>query len=119
MFYDRSHIIFLEGEITDTEFIDVRPAASFEKGHPHGFKNAHYSNYLNEDNSAFKSREEIIQAFKDDGIDLTKKIVFSCEAGVTACISEVAAKIAGCESTSIYDGSMQEYAKHGKPEFLN
>jgi thiosulfate/3-mercaptopyruvate sulfurtransferase len=54
----------------------------------------------------------------EDKIDTSKHLVFSCGGGITACINETAARIAGATKTSIYDGSFQEYSQKGKPDFL-
>ncbi|CAI2377059.1 unnamed protein product [Moneuplotes crassus] len=107
-----------KGETDEFEFIDVRNIDNFDKGHPHGFKNSFCMKYLTEDRSTFKPKEEISKQMEDDGVDGSKHIIFSCGAGVTACINELAAKIAGVEKTSIYDGSFQEYSTKGKPDYL-
>ncbi|CAI2376993.1 unnamed protein product [Moneuplotes crassus] len=107
-----------KGETDDYEFVDVRNAANFEKGTPPGFKNSFCFDYVTADKSTFKSKEEIEKQLLEDGVDVNKHIVFSCGAGVTACISELAARIAGAQKTSIYDGSYQEYCKKGRPECL-
>ncbi|CAI2374942.1 unnamed protein product [Moneuplotes crassus] len=107
-----------KGETDQYEFVDVRDSKRFREGHPHGFKNQCYQCLLTEDNSAFKSKEEISKQMEEDGVDTRKHIVFSCGSGVTACISELAAEVVGVEKTSVYDGSYTEYSKRGKPDFL-
>jgi thiosulfate/3-mercaptopyruvate sulfurtransferase len=39
----------------------------------------------------------------------TKKLIFSCGSGVTACIPALAAELAGYTDITIYDGSWSEW----------
>jgi thiosulfate/3-mercaptopyruvate sulfurtransferase len=87
-------------------------------GYPHGFKNSHCNKFLNEDLNEFKSIEEINKVIEEDKIDISKHVVFSCGAGITTCISELAIRLAGGEKTSVYDGSQQEYGIKGEPDYL-
>lgn len=110
--------LFIEEGSTDYEFIDARVPTHYEKAHPHGFKNSYCYKLLNADKNEFLSMEEINKVIEEDNIDLSKHIVISCGAGITACISELAFRQAGAQKTSIYDGSAQEYEKKGKPDYL-
>ena len=92
---------------TDHEFIDSRGTANYEKGHPIGFRSSPYEKYLDEDQSSFKNVEDLQRIFEEENIDTGKSIVFSCGAGVTACIGETAAVLVGAKHTSIFDGSFQ------------
>jgi len=38
-----------------------------------------------------------------------QRVVFSCGSGVTACILALAAKVAGYDALSVYDGSWSEW----------
>ena len=67
----------------------------------------------------FKPKEDIQKQFEQDGVDTKKQMIFSWGAGITAWIEETAAVLAGASKTSIFDGSYQEYSKHGKPDFSN
>ena len=61
---------------------------------------------------------DILQfVFQLEGIDINKKLIFSCGTGVTACIAETAAKLVGAKHTSVYDGANQEFSKYGNPDF--
>lgn len=99
--------------------VDVRAPSSRAKGEIPGFKGCFCNEFLSDDQTTFKTKEEIENRFKEDNIDLTKKLTFSCGAGITACINEVAARLVGAQETSIFDGSYQEYAKKGIPDFSN
>lgn len=100
-----------------SHLIDVRAPAAFGKDTLPGMSNVPTSVYLNDDQTRFLSRDELLSKFSSNDISLDKPITFSCGAGITACIGEVAAKIAGAEKTSIFDGSYSEYAQKGKPDF--
>lgn len=106
----------IESDKTNHEFLDARGQEHFDKSHPYGFKCAHYSKYLDNDTS-FKSSEEIKSLLDQEGIDIDKEMIFSCGGGVVACITETASIIAGATNTAIYDGSLQEYQKYGEPDF--
>lgn len=71
---------------------------------------------MNEDRTMFKPVEEIVEKFKEHNIDLTKIITFSCRSGITSCISELAARLAGATRTANFDGSYQEYSTKGIPD---
>lgn len=97
----------------------MRPDSSRAKGEIPGFKPCHFEKLLSEDKTMFRSKADILAEFKSDKIDTSKKLTFSCGAGITACISEVAAKLAGIKETAVFDGSYQEYNKKGIPDFSN
>lgn len=105
-------------ENNDTlDLIDVRKPDHVNKGTLPGFRNSYCEKYLTEDLTKFRSKEEIQQILNDDGVNISKQLVFSCGAGITACINEVAALLVGAKDTSIYDGSYQEYSKKGEVDF--
>lgn len=57
------------------------------------------------DNGILKEHEELKQVFNEHGVDLNKKTIHSCNTGNTACIVDLAYRLAGGENTSVYDGS--------------
>ena len=78
------------------------------KGNITGSLNVPFESLI--DNGIMKERDELRKIFADYGIDLNKETVHSCNSGNTACIVDLAWKIAGGNSKSaIYDGSWQEY----------
>jgi thiosulfate/3-mercaptopyruvate sulfurtransferase len=48
------------------------------------------------------------ELFKDQ-IANKNTLVFSCGSGITACVLDLAATIAGYKNTKVYDGSWTEY----------
>ena len=78
-------------------------------GHIDGSINLPFEEVLNKDKT-FKSAEDILAKFNNVKTD--EQVVLSCQAGVTACILEVALLSAGHNpaKTSMYDGSWGEYS---------
>lgn len=111
------NFFILEEKKDEYAFIDSRIKENFDKGHPLGFDNLFFPILLSEDKSSFKPKDEIKRILLENNFDTKKKLVFSCGAGITACIVEAASKLAGATITSVYDGSFQEYSKHGDPDF--
>ena len=58
-----------------------------------------------------KSPEEIKKILADKNVDFSKKIITSCNSGMTASYLFAALKHAGHENTRLYDGSFSEYSK--------
>ena len=106
-----------KGQHNHLQIIDVRDPLSYRAGTIVGAMNDPYASYLNPEKTRFLSKEELQKMFKTNGIDISKSLSFSWGAGVSAAISEVAAKIAGAPQTSVFDGSFQEYSTKGKPDF--
>lgn len=50
-----------------------------------------------------------LQAIFKEKLDKKNTFVFSCGSGITACILDLAATMAGYENTKVYDGSWTEY----------
>jgi thiosulfate/3-mercaptopyruvate sulfurtransferase len=50
-------------------------------------------------------------------VNKEQKLIFSCGSGVTACITALAAELAGYSNISVYDGSWSEWglASSGLP----
>ncbi|WP_170066817.1 sulfurtransferase [Vibrio gangliei] len=57
----------------------------------------------------YKSVEEIRTLFDQVGMDPSKKWIFSCGSGMTACIVILAAYACGYTDISVYDGSWSEW----------
>ena len=107
------------------ELVDARAAARFQgtvgdhreglrSRNPNipGSKNVPFSTLLNED-TTYKSDEEIKALFEEAGVDLNKEIVSSCGSGLSACLLQLglAAIGQGTGKRTIYDGSWSEYGK--------
>ena len=60
-------------------------------------------------NNILKPNKDLAKIFLQKDIDTTQTSVFTCQAGVTACIAELALTILGGEKTVLYDKSWQEY----------
>ncbi|TNV76565.1 hypothetical protein FGO68_gene2944 [Halteria grandinella] len=60
----------------------------------------------------FLNQDELIAKFKSVGVKdpLKDEVVFCCQRGITACIIEFALRSVGNENTSVYDGSLEEWA---------
>lgn len=62
----------------------------------------------------FLPREQLIEVFKKKGglADPQKDpVILTCQRGITACIVNFALQIIGNTNTSVYDGSLEEYAE--------
>ncbi len=103
--------------------IDARSAGRFEgtepeprqglrSGHIPGSKSLPFPEVLN--GHQMKSNNELIEIFHSLGTN-DQPLTFSCGSGLTACITLLAAHIAGHNDLSVYDGSWSEW---GKPSDL-
>lgn len=62
------------------------------------------------DDGSLKGKEELAEMFAKKKVDLTRPMVFSCNAGIMANVGLQAAKKAGATApTLLYDGSYMEY----------
>ena len=110
-----------ETEDADTTVFDSRFSHIYQQmGHINGSFNVPLSEVLNEDKT-FKDPQEILAKF--GYVDRDDQVVLTCQAGITACILEVALLSAGHnpEKTSVYDGSWGEYSqkiKNWKKNFI-
>ena len=77
-------------------------------GHVQGSKNLPFQLLLNQDRT-FKKRNELINIFDKNEIEIDKDIAFTCGSGVTACILGLANSIISGKKPTIYDGSWSEY----------
>jgi thiosulfate/3-mercaptopyruvate sulfurtransferase len=123
---DIDQIIEVSGKITkegsDLQIVDCRPPLRFKgevdeprptkrRGHIDGSINVFFKDLL-DDNSCFKSNEELIAEFKMRNVDVNKHTIFSCGSGCTACIDIFAMSLIDkFENCKLYDGSWAEYVK--------
>ncbi len=102
--------------------IDARPAARFQgtapeprphlrSGHMPGAKNLPFTDVT--EGTKLKPRDQLQSQFEQLGVT-NQVLSFSCGSGLTACVVELAATVAGFENTSIYDGSWSEWGEPGE-----
>ena len=82
----------------------------------HGGQNGRIPGALNlpfgqlfDDDGTFKSPAELTASFEAAGVDMTQPVTTTCGSGVTACVLLFAARLAGKNDVSLYDGSWQEW----------
>ncbi len=97
--------------------IDARPKARFLGEEPEfrpGLRSGHMPSAINLpiaeilNNKTMKNAYQLAQIF-EALMPQKQRLVFSCGSGVTACILALAAKIAGYDALSVYDGSWSEW----------
>ncbi|MDO5511569.1 sulfurtransferase [Corynebacterium sp.] len=87
---------------------EPEPRPGLRPGHIPGSVNLPYPQVY--DNGHLKSPEQLQQMFREvvgDRRDLT----FSCGSGVTACVTALAATVAGYEDLAVYEGSWSEWGR--------
>lgn len=93
--------------------LDARDKATHDAGHIPGAKNIFFKEYLTE-NGSFKSKEDMLKVFEKHGVDFSKKIRTSCQTGMSATTSYMAAMIAGAKDIRNYDGSFSQWSKYSE-----
>lgn len=87
---------------------EPEPRPNLRSGHMPGAFNLPYTQVLNE--GVMKSGNELSEVFSAHD---SKRVIFSCGSGVTACILALAAEVAGTTDWSVYDGSWAEWGRLG------
>lgn len=87
---------------------DSEPRPGLRKGHIPGSKNLPFNQVINPDGT-LKSRRELIEIFKNAGIDTHSPVVTTCGSGITASILCLALAVAGQTNSPVYDGSWAEW----------
>jgi thiosulfate/3-mercaptopyruvate sulfurtransferase len=95
-----------------TPLLDGRIAKYYQKAHIPTAVSLPLDHVM-DGNYSFLPREEMIARFQSVGVKnpLTDEVVFCCQRGITACIIEHALRTLGNENTSVYDGSLEEWAQ--------
>ncbi len=102
----------------DYKILDARSNPRFLAQAPEprpGIRGGHIPNSINLpfahllDGPGFKKIEALQQIFLKLGVKDTHRLIFSCGSGITACIILLAARIAGLDNLSLYDGSWSEW----------
>jgi thiosulfate/3-mercaptopyruvate sulfurtransferase len=68
-----------------------------------------YGELFDATTGAMKPLEELRQAFKNAGVDMTRPIVTTCGSGVSALVLTLALYRLGVRGTALYDGSWAEW----------
>lgn len=106
------------------QVVDARGAARFfarepeprpgvSGGHIPGSFNVPYSEIVSADGT-MKTKEALVQLFRDRGIDLARPVVTTCGSGITAAIDLLALSLLGAKDNGLYDGSWAEWG--GRPD---
>lgn len=88
------------------EGVAPEPRAGVRSGHIPKSKSLPYAELLN--GSVFKSSEEINNIYRDKNPN-SKRMIFSCGTGITACVLALGAHVSGYTNISVYDGSWTEW----------
>ena len=110
--------LLLVKETPGVDVVDARSAGRFyanepeprvgvRGGHIPNSKNIPFNNVLN--NEGMQSTDVLLSLFKEQGLDMDRKLIFSCGSGVTACILALAAYQVGYTNIAVYDGSWSEW----------
>jgi len=82
-------------------------------GHIPGSINLYYDDLL--ENGSFKSAESLRKSLSDRGILDAERTIIYCGGGVSATIDGLACLLSGYTNVGIYDGSMGEWIRDGRP----
>jgi len=101
--------------------VDARPEGRFRGTEPEprgipsgnipGSWNLPFANLLHEDGT-MKSRPELVDQFRQAGVDLNEPVITTCGSGVTAAILSLALEVIGHHRHSLYDGAWAEWAQN-------
>jgi len=111
-------------ESRSAQVLDMRPAGRFtgeapeprpnlSSGHMPGALSLPSSELVA--NGSLKPAAQLLDAFRQAGVDLDKPLITSCGSGVSAAIANLALEVAGMPQPKLYDGSWTEWASRGKP----
>ncbi len=84
------------------------PRPGSEAGHIPGSANLPQGALFNPDNE-WKRGDELREAFREAGVDLSKPMVATCGSGITACVLLFGAHLLGKDDSKLYDGSWAEW----------
>nr|AEV92812.1 thiosulfate sulfurtransferase [Urechis unicinctus] len=88
--------------------VDVRPAPEFAN-HIKGSVNIPLPLLPDPATGEVRSPDELKQIFSNNGVDIRKSFVATCEVGVTACAAVLLARLFDNNGVTVYDGSWQEW----------
>jgi thiosulfate/3-mercaptopyruvate sulfurtransferase len=84
------------------------PRPESRPGHIPGSYNVPFNVLINED-STYKTPDQLKEQFDKAGVDLNKPIITSCGSGVTACVLLFTLDQIGHTQNALYDGSWSEW----------
>jgi thiosulfate/3-mercaptopyruvate sulfurtransferase len=87
---------------------EAEPRADMASGHIPGSRNLPFMNLYNADGT-WKRGDDLITAFTEAGVDLTKPMITTCGSGVTAAVLLFGAHLTGKTDVALYDGSWSEW----------
>lgn len=94
--------------------LDTRPPNMVEAGAIPTSVNIPAGSFLSQDDKTLKSKEEIEALLKGSGVDTSKPVTLSCQAGVMAALAHAALEQTLFQEKGqavVYDGSYSEYAQ--------
>ena len=92
---------------------EPEPRPGLRGGHVPGARNLPYARLVAGDGTMLP-RVELLERFKEAGLDLDKQVITSCGSGVSACALALALEIVGHRRYAVYDGSWAEWG--GRPD---
>lgn len=98
-------------ENTKGIILDARGARDFENDNIQNSINVPYNDLFNPMTGLMKSKEELLEVFKEHNVDLSKPLITSCMTGMTANALAFALDIVGIKDVPVYFGSWTEYAQ--------
>ena len=90
------------------QLVDTRLEDAFSAGHIPGSKITPFTEYFNQDKT-LKSKEDLIQMFCSNKVDIEADMIATCEIGVTAAIAAHALFYTKGKEIPVYDGSFSEW----------
>ena len=87
------------------------PRPGLKKGCIIGSKNIPFQECIDIKSNTFKTKSELLNIFKNNNVDTTRPVVFTCGSGITACVLGMAYSLISDKNAVIYDGSWSEYGK--------
>jgi thiosulfate/3-mercaptopyruvate sulfurtransferase len=89
------------------------PRPNLPSGHMPGALNLPSNDLIS--GGSLKPADQLLEAFREAGVDVDKPLITSCGSGVSAAIANLALEVAGKPQPKLYDGSWTEWASRGKP----
>ena len=103
------------------QVVDARPEGRFKgtapepnpaipSGHFAKATNVPFFQLFNREQNIMKNANGVLEAFKQNGIDLDKEVISSCGSGIAASVIVFAVHFAKGIDIPLYDGSWTEWA---------
>lgn len=98
--------------------LDPEPNPSITSGHMAGSINLPWTELINPVDGTLLSKDLLLKAFTDHGVDVNLPLIATCGTGVTACVILIALDSIGACDCSLYDGSWSEWASLNASEII-